>query len=165
MDVDWAELPNSKPKFAVHPGYNSDDPKAMGDFDHSGFIALPDGGSFDVLSFWVQCDRPCELHLYELGFGLEERELLTNDSIEAESLNGRIILSGGLGNKGMKLVELQKIYGDGAGTKIRWMRYWARDTNEDPKAWLSPARELAVAMDDLILRRRIDGAACMEPKQ
>ena len=164
--MDWAEVPVSKPNFAVHPGYKSDDPDKMGDFDHSGFIALPDGASFDVVSLWIQCDRPCELHIYELGFGLDsERELLTTAGTEPGSPNGHVLLPGGLGGLGMKLLDMEMVFGKGAGTKVRWLRYWARDINENPKEWLSPAREIAVAIDDLVLRRRTGAIGCVEPKE
>lgn len=165
IDLDWAEVPVSKPNFVVHPGYKSDDPNKMGDFDHSGFITLPDGTSFDVVSLWVQCDRPCELHFYELGFGPDgEHELLLATDTEPGSPNEHVLLPGGLRSPGMKLLDMETVFGKGAGTKLRWLRYWARDINENPKEWLSPAREIAVAIDDLVLRRRTQGTGCMEPK-
>lgn len=166
IDLDWSEVPVSKPNFAVHPGYRSNNPDDMGDFENSGFISLPDGSSFDIISFWVQCDRPCELHVYELSAGwAQEKELFTNSTIEPNSVDGRIRLPGGLAQRGMKYLEFEKTFGQGAGTKLRWLRYWAKDTRENPREWLSPARELAVGIDDLVLRRRMTGSEpCVEFK-
>ncbi|KAF8463151.1 hypothetical protein BDZ91DRAFT_317265 [Kalaharituber pfeilii] len=163
VDLDWADMSISKPKFAVHPGFQSNNASMRGSFEDSGFIALANGASFDIVSVWVQCDWPCELHVYEMGFSSTERELLTNKSVEPESQNGRLTLPGGVATDGMKFVNFEKTYGRGAGKKLRWMRFWARDLRDDPKWWFSSTGEVAVGFDDLVIRKRVTGPACAEP--
>lgn len=161
IDEDWADLSISKPNFAVHPPFRPSDPSMIGSFDTSGFISLPEGGSFDIISFWVQCDWPCELHIYEMGFSWDsERELLTN--LTTGLANGRLHLPGGVGTDEMEFLYLEEMYGRGAGQKVRWLRYWAKDLRENGDEWGRAPGEVAVGIDDLVIRRRISGPACVE---
>ncbi|KAI5787642.1 hypothetical protein DFH27DRAFT_614914 [Peziza echinospora] len=169
VDEDWEDLSQSKPNFAVHPGLISNNATMRGAFDESGFFSIPDGGTFDVVGFWVQCERFCEFRVYETGFDWVENELLALDTATINGLpvvineSGRLVLDGGVGFDGMVYLNLEETYGWGAARKVRWLRYWARDLREEYQ-WSSPVGEIAISLDDLVIVRRESGPGCAEPK-
>lgn len=151
LDDPYLDLSVSKHNFAAHPGnYDS----TIGAYDESAFIALPDGATFDVISFWLQCDWQCELHIYEQRPNEEEHELLltTNET--------PLILEGALAT-GMAFINLEETFGPGAGKKVVWLRMWARNVTCS-----GPSGEVAIAMDDLVVARReksgLSEAGCAE---